>query len=113
MNARKLGDLIIARAKLGEINLKELQQYSTDESPYVRSCVAVALGKIKGAGRYDLWLKLLEDPEELVVGDTITASVELNNSRCVLKLQEMYLERGFQVKTRVINALAQITRCRH
>ena len=73
----------------------------------MRSCTAIALGKLKGTGRYDLWLKLLEDPEELVVGDAITASVELDDSRCILKLQEMYSQKGFQIRTRIINALAQ------
>ncbi len=107
MNAQKLGNLLIARASAGEINVAELQQYARDEVPYVRSCVAIAVGKIKETGRYDLWLTLLEDAEELVVGDAITASVELDDSRCILKLQEMYSQKGFQVRTRIINALAQ------
>jgi len=107
MNVQKIGDILIARACLGEISIKELQKYTKAESPYVRSCAAVALGKIKEPGRYDLWLTMLEDSEELVVGDAITSSAELNDSRCVVKLQELYMQKGYQIKTRVINALAQ------
>jgi len=107
MNAQELGDSIIVKAIQDKIRVDELEQYISHESPYVRSSAAVALGKIQGEGRYDLWLKILEDDEELVVGDAITIAPELKDSRCVLKLQEMYLDRGFQVKTRVINALAQ------
>lgn len=107
MNAQKIGDILISRACLDEIKLEELQNYTKANSPYIRSCAAIALGKIKEPGRYDLWLKMLEDPEELVVSDAITIAAELKDSRCVLKLQEMYLQKGYQIKTRVITALAQ------
>lgn len=107
MNNQELGDSIIVKAIQNKISVAELEQYISHESPYVRSSAAAALGKIQGKGRYDIWLKILEDDEELVVGDAITAAPELKDSRCVLKLQELYLNRGFQVRTRVINALAQ------
>ncbi|MEM4263510.1 MAG: HEAT repeat domain-containing protein [Candidatus Woesearchaeota archaeon] len=103
--SQELGNRIIVQSLDKKINISELEKYASHESPYVRSAVAVALGNLGGNEAYALWKKLMQDSEELVVGDAIIAAAKLGDSRCIDKIIEAYNQYGYHLKTRVIIAM--------
>lgn len=100
-----LGDRIAAKAMLKMIGISELEKYIEHESPYVRSSVAIGICHLGGEKAYELWLKLMNDPEELIVGDAIIHAGMLNDQRCLDLIIEAYTKYGYHLRSRVINSL--------
>ncbi len=100
-----LGDRIATKAMMKKIDLSELEKYIEHESPYVRSSVAIGICHLGGEKAYELWLKLMDDPEELIVGDAILHAGMLNDQRCLGVIIEAYTNYGYHLRSRVINSL--------
>jgi HEAT repeat protein len=109
----RLGQRLIAKAASGEIILSELERYMANESAFVRAAVAVAYGEVGkrleggNAFRRNL-ITLMEDDEELVAGDAVSAAAAIGDKGYIPNIVEVYDKHGHNIKSRVINALGAI-----